>query len=213
MNTKCRYWDDCYVREFEAVVTEIGQNYIILDGTYFYPQGGGQPGDTGIIGTLEIVDTRRREDEILHFFEGECSLKVNEVVSCQINWARRYNIMRTHSASHLVEYFLFQVLGKLESEGSFITEKKDKSTYITDINITAEVLKEVNDKVNAFIDADYEIILYARNDSPDVRYWECENIVYKCGGTHPHRTSEIGHVTVKRKSGGKGKQKIITEIV
>lgn len=212
MITEQKYFEDCYVKEFDAVVTLVATNYIILDGTYFYPQGGGQPGDTGVIGNIKIIDTRKDEEMIYHFFEGECTLQAGMSVHCQIDWERRYNLMRTHSASHLTEYFLFRKFGRLEAEGSFISEKKEKSTYITEINFTPELLQEVEDRVNAFIDENHEIILSADNENPDIRYWTCENITYKCGGTHPHCTDEIGHITIKRKSGGKGKQRIITEI-
>lgn len=212
MITKRKYFEDCYVKEFDAIVTEVTTDYIVLDSTYFYPQGGGQPGDTGTISNIKIVDTKKDEEKIYHFFEEDCTLEVGMSVHCQIDWDRRYNLMRTHSASHLVEYFLFQKFGELEAEGSFISEKKDKSMYITDISFTPELLQEVADRTNAFIDENHEIILTTSNENPDIRYWICENITYKCGGTHPHRTSEIGHVTIKRKSGGKGKQRIITEI-
>jgi len=212
MITERKYWEDCYVKEFEAKIREVGANYIVLDRTYFYPQGGGQPGDTGTIDDVNIIDTKKDDDKIYHYFEGDCNLNDNDIVHCQLDWERRYSLMRTHSASHLVEYFLFQTVGEIESEGSFISEKKDKSTYVTDINFTPDILKEVADKTNEFIDKDHEIVLLTSNDDPSVRYWICENIKYNCGGTHPHRTSEIGHVTVKRKTGGKGKQKIVTEI-
>lgn len=212
MITNFKYLDNCYITEFDAIVTSVADNFVVLDNTYFYPQGGGQPGDTGIISNIKIINTKKDEKYIYHFFEQESILKVGMLVHCQIDWERRYNLMRTHSASHLVEYFLFQKFGKLDTEGSYITEKKDKSTYITDISFTPESLQEVEDKTNAFITENHEIVLSANNENPNVRYWTCENIVYKCGGTHPHYTSEIGHITIKRKSGGKGKQRIITEI-
>ncbi len=213
MVTKRLFWDDCYVHEFNAKITEIGDNYIVLDGTFFYPQGGGQPGDTGTIGNTQITDTRKNENLIFHYFEGNCSLIVGDMVDCKLDWERRYNLMKAHSASHIVEHFLFAICGKIESEGSFLSENKDKSTYITDFSFTPEILKRIEDAANQFIASNHEIVLSTDPSDENVRVWVCAGIVYHCGGMHPHKTTEIGSISIKRKSGGRGKQKIITEVV
>ena len=213
METKPLFWDDCYVHEFEANIIEIGSDFIVLDKTYFYPRGGGQPGDTGDIAGVAIVDTKKVDGRILHYFDGECRLLAGQTAQCAIDWQRRYTHMRIHSASHVVEHFLFQVCSGLEFQSSFISGNKDTSSYKVAAAITPEHIKQIEDGANAFIKGNHDIILYPDDKNPDYRYWECQEIIYACGGTHPKNTSEIGEVSLKVKGQASlGKQKIVTTL-
>ena len=212
MQTKHLFWNDCYTHEFTASITEIGGNFIVLDGTYFYPQGGGQPGDTGEIGGVKIIDTKKDADgKILHYFDGECGLSAEQPVQCSVDWPRRYAHMRIHSASHIVEHFLFQHSENQKFLSSFISGSKETSSYEVTAAITPELIAQIEADANAFIKGNHEILLYADENNPEYRYWKCMDIIYACGGTHPKNTSEIGEISIKVKGQANlGKQKIVT---
>ena len=221
MQTKYLYLDDCYTHEFGANVTEIGDNFVVLDGTYFYPQGGGQPGDTGNIADVKIIDTKKDADgKILHFFDanegwGQApALQCVVDVQCSVDWPRRYAHMRIHSASHIVEHFLFQHSENQKFLSSFISGSKETSSYEVTAAITPELVAQIEADANAFIKGNHDILLYADENNPEYRYWKCMDIVYACGGTHPRNTSEIGEISIKVKGQASlGKQKIVTILV
>ena len=214
MKTKPLYLEDCYVHEFKANITEVGSNFIVLDGTYFYPQGGGQPGDTGEIAGIKIIDTKKADGMILHYFDGQCNLAAGQSVQCSIDWQRRYTHMRIHSASHIVEHFLFQTCDGVKFQSSFISGGKETSSYEVTTGITQDDIKQIEDNANAFIKGNHNILLYPDESNPDYRYWKCEEIIYPCGGTHPKNTSEIGEISLKVKGQASlGKQKIVTALI
>ena len=196
--------------EFKTRVVQKTDEYIVLDETYFYPQGGGQPGDSGYINEVKITNTRKRDDNIIHEYEGGINLSVGDEVTGKIDWERRMLIMRAHGASHIMEYFLFKKFGEMPLVGNFLSEGKDKSTYEANIEITSDAIKEIEEAVNAFINAEQEIKIYDENG---FQMWQCADIKTRCGGTHLKNTGAIGTVTIKRKGGGAGRHLIITELV
>jgi misacylated tRNA(Ala) deacylase len=92
---------DAYLREFDAVVTRVDGNAIYLDRTAFYPTGGGQPHDLGTIGGLRVVEVRKDGGDVRHSVEGQPPAMSTEVHG-SINWARRHQLMRTHTALHVL---------------------------------------------------------------------------------------------------------------
>ena len=93
---------DSYCRECEATVVSSGPDGIVLDRTVFYPNGGGQPGDQGVLrtaaGDVTIVDTLKGANGIRHVpVEGADLPAIGSQVTCAIDWARRYRHMRMHS--------------------------------------------------------------------------------------------------------------------
>lgn len=212
MSTHKLFWDDCYQKNFTGSIIDILDEGVVLDQTCFYPQGGGQSGDVGFLNNVPVLDTKPINGMIVHVVENKHNFSLDMQVNGSIDWERRYRLMRLHSLSHIMEYFLFKRFGKLNLVSSFISETKDKSTYETNIQIDNEKLKPVEEDVNNFVSENHDIILYYDNIDLSVRYWECNNIKIPCGGTHPQNTSEIGRVRIYRKSGGKGKQLILSTI-
>ena len=203
-----------YMKEFEAYVQKVDGNKVILDRTAFFPMSGGQVGDTGYINKTRVIDTVYDEDKktIIHLISGGPTFAEGDKVEGIIDWDRRYKIMRLHAASHIMEYFLFKVFGKLKLIGSHVNEKHDKSTYSLDGKLSEDKLQKVNDLVNDFIMKDYEIKRWEDKERKGWMYWEAGEIKMPCGGTHPYHTKEIGPVIIKRKSGGKGKEVVITKL-
>jgi len=102
--------DDAYLRASTGRVLRVGDRGIELDRTIFYPAGGGQPGDTGTLmrangERISITDTRKSDETggVLHVPTGGAnSLAAGEAVTMEIDWARRYTLMRVHTALHVM---------------------------------------------------------------------------------------------------------------
>jgi len=212
--TKGLYAEDSYKQSFHATVVKIGGNKVWLNQTCFYPESGGQVGDTGILNGQRVQNTQfDSEKNVVHILESTPTLKIGDKVEGQINWERRYRIMRVHAASHIMEHFLFQVFGSLKLTGSHLNEKYDKSIYESDERLDPEKLAEVEKKANEFIAQSLPIETWPDEKRPHFRYWKCGPIQMPCGGTHPKNTSEIGPIKLKRETGGSGREKIITSLL
>jgi len=211
--TKRLYSEDPYKQLFEAVIERIEGNNAWLNQTCFYPESGGQAGDTGILNGQRVVDTQfDSEKSIIHILESIPTFKVGDQVEGQIDWDRRYKIMRIHAVSHIMEYFLFQVFGQLKLTGSHLNEKYDKSTYELDEKLDLEKLVEVAKRANKLIAQNLPIETWSDEKRPHFRYWKCGPIQMPCGGTHPNNTSEIGPIKIKRETGGRGREKVVTSL-
>jgi Ser-tRNA(Ala) deacylase AlaX len=217
--TEKLYMTNAYVKEFDAHVLKIDGNQVELDRTAFYAKNGGQVGDTGLLNQTRVVDTvyddknENRKDRILHIIDKVPDFKQGDNVIGRIDWDRRYRIMKNHAASHIMEYFLFETFGKLKLIGTIVNDKHDNSTYRHNEVFDKEILEEVEKLTNNFISENYEITRWEDDTKPGWWYWKAGNIVMPCGGTHPNNTKEICKISIKRKSGGKGKEKIFTSIL
>jgi len=211
--TETLFWKDPYMREFEAKVVSANGKEVVLDRTCFFPQGGGQVGDTGFLNDVKVVDTRKDENyNITHFLERDAPFKAGEVVKGRIDWERRYRIMRLHSAAHVVYYLLLDMFGekyRLASSG-IVNEKKDITDYLTDLPFDAGKLKAVEDRANELIRTGGEIRTWSDEQKPNYRFWEIDGFPkMPCGGTHVRKLEEIGGVLVHRgKKPGAGKERV-----
>lgn len=103
MATDLVFLRDAYLRELEATVVEVRDNALVLDRTIFYPTGGGQPHDTGIIDGQLVVDVRKDGDGVVHtLIDGAAVPSVGSSVLCHVDWERRHKLMRTHTAMHVL---------------------------------------------------------------------------------------------------------------
>ena len=212
MGTEALFWKDPYQKEFEARVISSNGKEVVLDRTCFFPQGGGQVGDTGFLNDARVVDTRKDENyNITHFLEKESVFKEGEVVRGRIDWDRRYKIMRLHSAAHVVYCLMIDVFGegcRLASSG-IVNERKDITDYLT-TSFDRERLVVVEKRANELIGKGGEIRTWCDESKPNYRLWEIDGFPrMPCGGTHPKRLEEIGGVIVARgKKPGAGKERI-----
>lgn len=219
--------EDAYATRCSATVTAVDDRGIRLDRTVFYPTGGGQPGDTGVLcfpgGEVRIVDTVKGDggpDDVIHVPEPGAALPApGDAVEGEIDWERRHRHMRMHTAMHL----LCAVVPGSVTGGQI---GADKSRL--DFNVPAESLDKdaIAEKLNALIAADTPVSMQWITDEemaakPDlvrtmsvkpptgsgrVRLLNVEGVdLQPCGGTHVRRTGEIGRVEVV-KIENKGKQ-------
>lgn len=103
--TDLLFLTDAYVQGFEAVVTAVTDDGVILDRTAFYPGGGGQPCDFGtlMVGeqSWDVVKVKKVDGQVIHFVAGEKPM-VGTAVTGQLDWQRRFQLMRTHTAMHIL---------------------------------------------------------------------------------------------------------------
>ena len=107
------YYDSAYIKEFEAQVLSCQEGKkgweITLSATAFYPEGGGQPADTGLLGNVRVTDVHEKDGQVVHYTDGP--LPVGEMVRGVIDWDRRFQHMQEHSGEHLVSGLIHQRFG------------------------------------------------------------------------------------------------------
>ncbi|PWH15507.1 MAG: Ala-tRNA(Pro) hydrolase [Anaerolineae bacterium] len=234
------YQTDSYSKENQAKVIQMipEEHALILDQTVFYPGGGGQPADTGSLlckgKQLTIQKVKKMGDDVLFYLESASELPdVGEVVTCQIDWERRYQLMRTHSAMHVLCGVIFRDYGATVTGGDmeplkgrmdfeFETMHKDLVAAIEEA-VNREVQKglpirtAILPREEAFKIPD--LIRTKINLLPaDIQFVRVVEIVgldlQADGGTHVQNTSEIGKIrVVDYKSKGKINKRIYIELV
>ncbi len=119
------YQTDAYLKEFRASITAIDESTraVALDQSAFYPGGGGQPCDFGMLSisgvTYPVTQVKKQGVDVLHFLDGEAPLPaVGAAVAGVIDWERRYNLMRTHTALHILCGCVFRDYGALVTGGN-----------------------------------------------------------------------------------------------
>ncbi|MDO9173423.1 MAG: alanyl-tRNA editing protein, partial [Actinomycetota bacterium] len=100
--TELLYLRDAYLTDFSARVVGVRDGAIALDRTAFYPTGGGQPHDTGTLAGLPVTDVRKEGADVWHTVEGGPLPAAGEEVSGSLDWERRHQLMRTHTALHVL---------------------------------------------------------------------------------------------------------------
>lgn len=210
--TEKLYDNDPYQTEFHAKVVGIDGNGVELDRTAFYPEGGGQVGDTGKIEGIKVVDTQKDGDAIIHVLESSPTFSVGDEVEGAIDWERRYRTMRLHSAAHIMEHFLWERLGEIERLGSRVDESKDRADYAYEGRLPSEELKWVEEDTNRFLAEGHEITILSDPERPGIRIWSCGPIEMPCGGTHVRNTGEIGAIKLRRKNPGRGVERVETSL-
>lgn len=113
MKTEKLYDKDSHIKDFTAKVLDCRKNdgkyEIILDRTAFFPEGGGQPADTGKIGNNTISDVQIIDGEIVHYLDG--AIEIGTTVNCSLNWDQRFRRMQSHSGEHIVSGIVHRLYG------------------------------------------------------------------------------------------------------
>jgi alanyl-tRNA synthetase len=212
------YIADPYCARCEATVTAVEHDAVCLDRTVFFPEGGGQLGDTGRIGDVDVTDTQKRgghmfirQDfpaitvgaDVSHRADAPGQrLKVGDVVEVALDWDRRYRLMRLHSAAHFAYHFVFGVFGEMAVRGCRIDPESARFDFSTTRKLDADGISEVELSCNESIAQHLSIESVPHKDQPEALTWICNGIVIPCGGTHVRNTSEIGPIRLKRKRQG-----------
>ncbi len=202
------FWMDPYLSEIEAKVMSVNNNIVTLDQTIAFAFSGGQQSDSGTIGGFQIIEARKDAKEIFYTIEENHNLKENQKVTVEIDWIKRYRLMRLHFAAELVLELVYRYHNNPEKIGANITSEKARVDFFWKGNIS-EVFPELMSKINTIIDSNLEIISDFEDEEHEKRYWSIEGFAkVPCGGTHLKRTGEIGLISLKRNNLGSGKERI-----
>lgn len=229
------YETDSYVRGFEAVVVEQVENGVVLNRTAFYPGGGGQPCDTGWLEsgdrTWNVTAVKKVEGRPVHFIDGELPPAGTDVVG-RLDWNRRYSLMRTHTAMHILCGVVFRDYGAQVTGGNMdpLQGRMDFEFETMRQELVAAIEGAVNAEVVAARPVRVRIL--PREEAfqiPDlirtkinllpeginaVRTVELVGLDLQAdGGTHVANTSEVGRVRIADyKSKGKINKRIYLEL-
>lgn len=231
--TQLLYQTDSYLREFEARVTavDLKEHAVVLDRSAFYPGGGGQPCDTGTLSGLPVTRTRKAREVILHTMVGDLP-GVGQVVRGVIDWDRRYRLMRTHTAMHILCGVVFRDYGALVTGGD-MEPLKGRMDFEFE-RLERPMVSLIEEAANREIAArrDVRVQIHSREDAfriPDlirtkinllpegireVRTVEIVGLDLQAdGGTHVKNTLEVGRMRVADyKSKGAINKRIYVEI-
>ena len=217
--------EDSYLKSCEATVTAVTDAGVVLDRTVFYPTGGGQPGDSGVLktagGEIAIVDAQKGEapGAIVHVLaEGASSPSVGDIVTAEIDWDRRFKHMRMHTALHLLcalvdGQITGAQVGEAKSRIDFnIPENPDKAALGESLKVLIEANHPVthdwitDEELDANPDLVRSMSVSPPRGSGRVRTINVEGVdLQPCGGTHVKSTGEIGQVVIG-KIENKGRQ-------
>jgi misacylated tRNA(Ala) deacylase len=224
MTTICR--DDSYARSCTATVVAVDERGIRLDRTVFYPMGGGQPGDIGVLrhagGDVAITDAVKGAgpDEVIHVPAPGAPLpSPGEQVTAEIDWERRHRLMRMHTCLHLLCAVVPGAVtggqvsdgkGRLDFDVPGATLDKDEITAKLNALIAADHTVEPRWITDEELAARPELVRTMSVKPPSghgrVRLLDIAGVdLQPCGGTHVRRTGEIGPVVIG-KIENKGKQ-------
>ena len=218
--TEKLYYKDQYARNFEGVVVKSLGKYLVLDRTVFYPEGGGQLGDQGWLllegQRVKVADTQKVGDVVVHVLEREISAKEGEKVKGEIDWVRRFRMMRHHTGTHVVLAAAKKLLGDhVWQAGAEKTPEKARLDITHHRNLTREEVKRIEEMANLVVndrrpvtpfeinrteaETKYGVSIYeggVPNKAVirllEIKDWDVES----CGGTHVANTADIGGIKI-----------------
>jgi Alanyl-tRNA synthetase len=218
--TKKSYYEDERKLEFKGNVLGAEGNYLILDETYFYPEGGGQPSDHGYIvlngNKYEVRDVQLVDDVVVHILDKEIQANKGDIILGHIDEERRIRLMQHHSGTHILLSSIRYVLGNHVWQAG-----AQKDPYLSRLDIThykdinAEEIKQIERRANEVIQMNlrlrkefvernqaeqkYGFILYQGGipEGKQLRLVEIPGVdVEGCGGTHVDRTGDVGLIKI-----------------
>ena len=221
------YTDNPELKEFEATVTRTGPKFVVLDKTGFYPEGGGQPSDTGKLivngEEIKVIKVMKRGVQVFHYLDQDIAL--GEKVHGVIDWDLRFRYMRLHSGEHLLTG-LFESLGSGPKVFSSFSQLDFKPSEI-DESMVEEVRKRFDEVIE--LDVPVEIYYTSREDldvGDDERKQSFLEKIPKnietlrmvkigdfaetfCMGTHVASTKDIGKIKKLSMESKKKRKKIV----
>lgn len=217
--TEQLYLEDAYTQEFRAKVDAVGDDYLVLDRTAFYPAGGGQPSDQGEIRfgrrTYPVERVEEVDGTIRHYVDDPGHLEVGDDVKAEIDWERRHRLMRMHTALHLLSYVVLDEFGA-EPAGNQIGEERSRMDFHP-ISFTEDHIEVIENRCNGLIqdavpvtveemardtvEAEIEpgrvdLDMIPSNIDPlrVIRIGDMD--LCPCGGTHVSNLDEIGELRI-----------------
>ena len=216
--TELLYYSESYLKQFEATVTDVVAGGVVLNRTAFYVGGGGQPADSGVltVGNREysVTGIKRVDGQFVHLIAGELPSQ-SSIVKGQIDWERRYLLMRTHSALHILCGVVWRDYGARVTGGD-MKPGEGRMDFEFE-SFSAEFVDELEAKVNAEVEKHREIrinhlsreeadqepdlirtkVNLLPSDIQEIRTIDIDGLDLQAdGGTHVANTQEVGTIQV-----------------
>ena len=217
--TQILCYQDSYLNEFDATVTAVTGKGVVLDRTSFYPGGGGQPADSGVLKTgdseYRIKRVTRDKGAYVHEIEGAEMPEVGTRVSGALDWERRYQLMRTHTALHILCGVVWRDYGAQVTGGN-MTPLRARMDFELE-RMSADFAERVEELINAEVAEarNVRVFVLPREEAfqiPDlirtkinllpphiteVRIVDIQGLDLQAdGGAHVANTAEVGHIRV-----------------
>src|SRR5258706_1518925 len=204
------YREDAYRTETGATIVSCDERGIVLDRTVFYPRGGGQAGDSGVLvradgSTVAIADTVKADGAILHVPATPAALSPGEAVTARIDWEKRHRHMRFHTATHLLCAIVPHQTNGCSIQRDYARLDFDMVELLDREHLKRELARlvaEAHDVRTVWItdeelDAKPELVRTMTVKPPRgvgrIRLLEIDGVdLQPCGGTHVANTREIG---------------------
>lgn len=218
------YYNDSFMREFDGVVTSCSRDKkgwaVVLAATAFYPEGGGQPHDTGFftvgegedIKTIAVTDVREKGEEIIHYCDAE--IPAGTAVHGVIDWDRRFDMMQQHTGEHIFSGIVHSLFG-LNNVGFHLNERETVVDF--DGPLTAREIQQVEDACNREVWRNRPVTATFPENVADLEYrskkrLEGEIRIVKAGeadmcaccGTHTATTAQAGPIVAVSHQSYKG---------
>jgi alanyl-tRNA synthetase len=215
--TRTLYYEDMSMRSFRAKVNRIiDGKYIILDQTAFYPRGGGQEPDRGVLGSIPVIDVTKQRDVIIHKLQNRPDFIEGQVIDGIVSSIRRDSITKHHTATHILNSSARHELGSWVWQNSAFKEEDYGRLDITHHSaLSNEELWNIEQKANEIVRQNLPVLIntYGRGiaenlytfriyqggvvPSNSVRIVNINNWdIEACGGTHVAKTGEIGIIKI-----------------
>ena len=227
-NTERLYYQDSHLIQFDARVLSVadagveGRAAVLLDRTAFYPTGGGQPTDTGALGGARVFECLdEAEGGVLHLVEAAHAPDVGALVRGEVDWSRRRDHIQQHTGQHILSQAFVELHGAQTRGFRMMSEASE-----IDLELASpgdEAIEEAVNRANEIVWDDRPVRIHhvtaeeaarmpLRKDSAragELRVIEIEGFdMSPCGGTHAHRTGEVGLVAVRSWERAKGLTRI-----
>ena len=213
--TERLYYRDSHLTEFEARVQSVTESVsgwcaVTLDHTAFYPTGGGQPSDTGLLDSAPVVECIDQEDGgVLHVIQGRAP-QVGSTVKGRVDWERRLDHIQQHTGQHILSQAFIALYGAETRSFRMMDEASEIDLALKDptddhiekaIGLANSIIWEDRPIQVRLVTAEEAAVLPLRKDSEragELRIIEIENFdLSPCGGTHARRTGEVGLIAAR----------------
>jgi Ser-tRNA(Ala) deacylase AlaX len=206
--TRKQFWVNPYQTMLHTTVAAVAGADITLQESIFFAFSGGQESDHGTIAGLPVLLARGQGLEISYTLADDHGLVAGQRVVVDIDWSRRYRLMRLHFAAELVLELFYKALDGVNKVGAHIAPDKARIDFAWPQSISP-LLAGIESQANAIVAANLAIETAFDDEPNERRYWAIEGFArVPCGGTHVRRTGEVGTIRLKRNNKGAGNQRV-----
>ncbi|MEX5447828.1 alanyl-tRNA editing protein [Stutzerimonas stutzeri] len=202
------FWNTPYLSNLDAHVLSIEGRDVMISPTIFFAESGGQESDRGTINRIEVSQASVVGDRIIYRLAADPDFAVGDLVNVEIDWPRRYSLMRLHFAAEIVLELFYKKFPTLEKIGAHIGQSKARIDFALEGNIS-QYFPEIQQGVEQLVTADLPIESRFTDAERFRRCWYIEGFSQvPCGGTHLRRTGEVGRIRLKRNNIGAHKERV-----